>query len=270
MQDDDTLCFTSEPGSYPALNADEQPWTILIVDDDQDVHAMTGFILRDVVFEGKALTLLHAKSGLEARVMLQSVTDVAVALIDVVMETERAGLDLVRYIRRDLGNTAMAIVLRTGYPGSVPERSVIFDFEINDYKSKAELTAERLVTSVVAGLRYNSMYRQLVESRESEIDALMNVYHARRDAVEMQARRDAERRAELCAIADTLEMETLARLGNCLKELGEIMWPSKMGLRQDMSAVEFKRLIGQLDGFAKTLEDLRLANRSIIEIVRSA
>ena len=270
MNDNDSLQFKPETETQSKSSPNSESWTVLIVDDDPDMHAMTGFILRDIVFQDQGLTLLHAKSGVEARLLLQSTPDVAVALIDVVMETDRAGLDLVRYIRRELVNNAMAIILRTGYPGAIPERSVIFDFEINDYKSKAELTAERLVTSVVAGLRYNSMYRQLVESRDNEVDALITVYQARRDALEQQARRDAERHVELCAIADTLEMETLSRLSHCLKELGEIMWPSRMELKQEMSHREFERLIGQLDGLARMLEDLRMANRSIIAIVRTA
>lgn len=270
MHDDDALRFTPEPAVPQAIESGDPPWTVLIVDDDPDVHVMTGFILRDVVFENRKLHLLHAKSGVEARVLLQTQTDVAVALVDVVMETDHAGLDLVRYIRRDQGNRAMAVVLRTGYPGSAPERSVIFDYEINDYKSKTELTAERLVTSVVAGLRYHSMYRQLVEARDNEVDALVSVYQARRETMELQARRDAERHAELCAIADSLEMETGGRISTCLNELGEIMWPVRAGLKAEMGAAEFDRLVTQLDGFAKTLEDLRLGCRSIIQIVRSA
>jgi hypothetical protein len=69
------------------------------------------------------------------------------------METDQAGLDLVRRIRSELRNRQMRIILRTGEPGQVPEEKVIVDFDINGYKEKTELTAQRLFTTVYSALR---------------------------------------------------------------------------------------------------------------------
>ena len=79
--------------------------------------------------------------------------DVAAVLLDVIMETDVAGLDLVEYIRNELKNETVRIILRTGQPGQAPERRVIVDYDINDYKAKTELTADKLFTTLTAALR---------------------------------------------------------------------------------------------------------------------
>lgn len=129
------------------------PWPILVVDDDPQVHAMTAVLLRDFDFDGRPFEVVGALSAAEARIILAERPDLPVALLDVVMETEDAGLRLVRYIRDDLANRRMRIILRTGQPGQAPERDVIVGYDINDYKAKSELTAQRLFTTLVSALR---------------------------------------------------------------------------------------------------------------------
>jgi response regulator RpfG family c-di-GMP phosphodiesterase len=128
-------------------------WKILIVDDEQGVHDITKLALAKFEFEGKELEFLHAYSAAEAKQQLKTHRDIAVALVDVVMENEHAGLDLVRDIRNMLCNNLIRIILRTGQPGQAPERLVIRNFDINDYKDKAELTAQKLYSSVLTSLR---------------------------------------------------------------------------------------------------------------------
>ncbi len=85
--------------------------------------------------------------------MLAEHPDTAVILLDVVMERDDAGLRLVRHIRDDLGNRGVRIILRTGQPGQAPEQEVVARYDINDYKAKVELTADKLCTSVTSALR---------------------------------------------------------------------------------------------------------------------
>jgi diguanylate cyclase (GGDEF)-like protein len=129
------------------------PWRILIVDDDPEVHTVTRLILSKTVFKDRRIELLSAYSAAEARKILQTESDIAVVLLDVVMETEDAGLQLVHIIRQDLDNHAVRIILRTGQPGHAPEERIIIDYDINDYKSKSELTSQKLFTAVIASLR---------------------------------------------------------------------------------------------------------------------
>ncbi|OAN49255.1 hypothetical protein A6A04_03835 [Paramagnetospirillum marisnigri] len=137
---------TPESGGRP-------PWVILIVDDDREVHEITKLALRNFSFGGRPALFLDAYSGAEAEGILAAEPQIALVLLDVVMETDDAGLRLVEFIRNQLKNQRVRIVLRTGQPGQAPEKDVIVAYDINDYKPKTELTQERLFTTVVAALR---------------------------------------------------------------------------------------------------------------------
>ncbi|CAO3410264.1 diguanylate cyclase [Azospirillum largimobile] len=151
----DDLLFDDEQAepSSDRPSTGEAPWPVLVVDDDEQVHAMTRVLLNDFEFEGRRFTIVSAFSAAEARAILAERTDLPVVLLDVVMETHDAGLRLVHHIRRDLGNRHIRIILRTGQPGQAPEREVIVAYDINDYKSKAELTAQKLFTSLIGAVR---------------------------------------------------------------------------------------------------------------------
>ena len=129
------------------------PWKVMIVDDDREVHAITKVVLSDFTYDDRPLQFISAYNATEACGAILDHPDTAVVLLDVVMETDDAGLRCVEFIRRTAGNNQVRIILRTGQPGQAPERQVIVNYDINDYKSKAELTAQKLFTSVVAALR---------------------------------------------------------------------------------------------------------------------
>jgi len=137
----------------PEASAALPNWKVLIVDDEPEVHNVTRLVLSNFRFEGRAIEFLHAYSAQEARNRLREHDNISVLLLDVVMETDHAGLDLVRFVREELGNHFVRIVLRTGQPGQAPEQSVIADYDINDYKEKTELTAQKLSTMMYATLR---------------------------------------------------------------------------------------------------------------------
>jgi len=129
------------------------PWKVLVVDDDEGIHSITRMVFRGYQFENRPIELINALSGAQARAVLVEQTDIAVAILDVVMETDSEGLDLVNFIRQQLNNHDLRIILRTGHPGFAPEAEVIIQYDINDYLGKAELSASRLITSVVVALR---------------------------------------------------------------------------------------------------------------------
>ena len=137
------------------------PWKILVVDDDDEVHALTRLVLRHVRFRQRPVQLVEALSAGQARESLQQHPDIALALVDVVMETPQAGLDLVRHIREDLGNRAIRLILRTGQPGQAPEQDVVLAYEIDDYRAKTEFSAQRMVTAVIAALRAYALFTEI-------------------------------------------------------------------------------------------------------------
>ena len=138
-------------------------WRLLVVDDEPDVHRATTFALAGVRILGRSLEFLHAYSADEASRILSTERDVAVVLLDVVMEREGAGLELVKTIRQELHLNELRIILRTGQPGYAPEIETIHDFDINDYKTKSELTRTKLYATVTAALRAYEQIRKLDE-----------------------------------------------------------------------------------------------------------
>ncbi|MCH8619223.1 DUF3369 domain-containing protein [Undibacterium sp. TS12] len=147
-------------------NFETRPWRLLVVDDEEDIHAVTRLALNNIVFKGRHLEILSAHSAAQAFEILSKPNDINLILLDVVMETEDAGLRLVKRIREELNNQLVRIVLRTGQPGQAPEKNVIVDYDINDYKTKTELTTQRLFTTVIASLRAYEGLLSIERSRQ--------------------------------------------------------------------------------------------------------
>ncbi|HWV97099.1 MAG TPA: DUF3369 domain-containing protein [Xanthobacteraceae bacterium] len=175
---DDVLHLIDDTG--PALPPTiTRKWKIAVIDDDPAVHDGTRFALSDYSLNGQGLEILSAYSAAEGRELMRQHTDIAAVLLDVIMETDSAGLDLVEFIRNDIKNETVRIVLRTGQPGQAPERRVIVDYDINDYKAKTELTADKLFTSLTAALRSYQQLERMVQTRrglEIIIDAASTLY----------------------------------------------------------------------------------------------
>ncbi|WP_333797611.1 two-component system response regulator [Rheinheimera sp.] len=140
-------------------------WHLLIVDDDEEIHTVTRLALSDLLVLGRKLVFHHAYSGKEAIDFLKKNQNVAVILLDVVMESDDAGLLVVQQIREQLGMDEVRIVLRTGQPGYAPEESVIKEYDINDYKTKTELTRSKLVTSIISSIRSYQQIRTINQNR---------------------------------------------------------------------------------------------------------
>lgn len=146
-------------------------WNVLVVDDDPDIIELTRVSLKSFRFEGRGLRLICAASGAEARERLTQERDLAVALIDVVMETDDAGLRLVEHIRNVRGDHFIRLIIRTGQPGSAPELEVINNYDIDDYKDKTELTAKKLYTTLRSALK---SYRDLMVIERNRINVARN------------------------------------------------------------------------------------------------
>ena len=177
MAEDDIVQLIDDPRERPAEHGPR--WKIAVIDDEPAVHDGTRFALSDYRLNGQGLEILSAYSAAEGRELMRRNTDVAVVLLDVIMETDTAGLSLVEFIRKDLKNETVRIILRTGQPGQAPERRVIVDYDINDYKAKTELTADKLFTSLTAALRSYQQLQRMVETRrglEIIIDAASTLF----------------------------------------------------------------------------------------------
>lgn len=164
-ENDELIFLAEEAGNEEVKRAG--CWNILVVDDDEEIHAVTRLALSDLVVNDKNLKFFHAYSGKEALEMIAEMgSSLAIILLDVVMETDDAGLQVAHKMRTELMLEEPRIILRTGQPGYAPEESVIKDYDINDYKTKTELTRSKLVTTIIASLR---SYQQILTINQSRI-----------------------------------------------------------------------------------------------------
>ena len=118
-------------------------WPVLIIDDDDSILQITRLVLSRVTVNGRPVKLVFATSSEQARALCRNM-EFAVIVVDVVMETDRAGLDFVTWLRAQPFGKRPQVVIRTGQPGSIPEREVLCNAKINDYWSKTELSPRRL------------------------------------------------------------------------------------------------------------------------------
>lgn len=166
--------FNDESGSISTISSKIKPsWKVLIIDDEPDIHQITAMVLKEFTIDDRRLEFISAFSGTEAIKILKQHDDIAVAIVDVVMETSDSGLNVVKYIREVLQNHAIRLVLRTGQPGEAPEEEVIKNYDINDYKNKTELTDKKLKTLMYATIR---SYRDIntIEKHKAGLERIIN------------------------------------------------------------------------------------------------
>jgi diguanylate cyclase (GGDEF)-like protein len=164
--ENDELIFLSEDiySNSPEITG---VWNVLVVDDDEEIHSVTRLALSDLVVNDKTLHFIHAYSGAEALKIIEDMgSTIAIILLDVVMEADDAGLTVAKIMREEMRVMEPRIILRTGQPGYAPEEQVIKDYDINDYKTKTELTRSKLVTTIIASLR---SYQQILSINQSRL-----------------------------------------------------------------------------------------------------
>ena len=187
--ENDELIFAEET---ELSHLPEQYWKILIVDDDAEVHHVTKLALSDFTFEGRSLSFISAYSAIEAKQLIQQHPDTAILFLDVVMETENAGLEVINYVREDLGNHIVRIVLRTGQPGRAPETVVAVNYGIDDYKTKTELTSQKLSITVVTALRAFSTLIALAETSRN-LEQVVNQHQQTEAVLRLSEGREREK-----------------------------------------------------------------------------
>ncbi|NJM57451.1 MAG: diguanylate cyclase [Synechococcales cyanobacterium RU_4_20] len=246
----DEPLFLDEQEESAVLQKTEERWKVLVVDDEKQVHEVTRLALKNFQFEDKPLEIISAYSGQEAQAILDRNPDTAVLLLDVVMETNYAGLELVKHIRENLHNPFVRIILRTGQPGEAPEISVIKGYDINDYKTKTELTQQKLLSVLVTAIR---SYRDIVtvEDARQEISALneklQDFNHTLEESVRMRTQELEEKNRQL-------EIEIQARM-KAQEEL------QKLNRALDRANKELDRANRQLLAVANQDGLTKLANR---------
>jgi len=149
-------------------------YTVLVVDDEPDMFTLTRMALRRMHHRGALVEIVYTPSAAEGLAYLEAHPDTAVVLLDVVMESEHAGLQACQQIREQHHNQEIRILLRTGQPGAAPEKQVLTDYDIDGYLAKAEMTHIRLFTAVRTALKAFTELRWARIEKES----LLQLYQA--------------------------------------------------------------------------------------------
>lgn len=185
-QQDDFLIFAEdEQESIADAGYVKERWKVIIVDDETEVHNVTRMVLSDFEFDGKSLEFISAYNETEALQVIKDNPDTAIILLDVVMDQDDSGLRIVKYIREQLKYHWVRIILRTGQPGQAPEKIVITNYDINDYKEKTELTSQKLFTTIMSALR---SYRDIMVIENNKI-GLEKIINSSADLFELKSMR---------------------------------------------------------------------------------
>jgi Response regulator containing a CheY-like receiver domain and a GGDEF domain len=163
--EEDFLVFADENPVENTIN--KKTWKVLVADDERAVHLVTKLALGDFVFDGKSLELLSAYGEEDVKNIMSAEPDIALILLDVVMDSVESGFKLIKYIREELENTQVRIILRTGQSGTAPEDEVIINYDINDFKDKTELTVAKLRTTIISALRPSGTLKSSMRAHQA-------------------------------------------------------------------------------------------------------
>jgi len=260
---DDDILFASESDG---ANENLKKWKLIIIDDDEEIHTMTKLVLSDYTYQGCCLEFISGYSGKEAKELVRNHPDAACMILDVVMENSHAGLDVAKHIREEIKNVNLRIILRTGQPGKAPEKRVILDYDINDYKEKTELTSQKLFTAVTTAIR-SYIHLQDLEKRQNEIadkNIRLNREVARRIVAEANLEKynkSLERMIEDKSHRLKESLETLETLQEKLKQAEEL---SGVGQMASQAAGHLEQPV---DRVKKNLTAIQRYRRDITKLI---
>lgn len=156
------------------------PWKILVVDDEQIIHDSIEINIQDLTHNDRPVELIHAYSQKEAQQILGQTPDIAVVILDVMMERDDAGLDFVKFVREEVKNRDTRILLHTGQPGIAPKRKVSEEYIIDGYLDKNSADSDDVYAAVQVTLRAYEEKRNLksraVRDDVSLLEKIADIY----------------------------------------------------------------------------------------------
>ena len=243
-EEEDEMVWANEEEAPPIYSPDENPiaeqnslltepkewishdattWKVMVIDDEPEIHDVIRFALDGFIFQAKILNLIFASSGKQAKSLLQVHPDTALIFLDVVMEENDAGLQLVKYIRNTLQQHLVRIILHTGQPGEAPEELVIENYDINDYKLKSEMTQGKLLVATMAGLRSYRDLRRLEMNKIalSQTNGQLQEEMTERQKVQEKLTQSLQELSELYRTVEQKVEERTAQLAHANTQLAD-------------------------------------------------
>jgi len=238
----------------------EETWKLFIVDDDEDIHEITKLALKDLKFKGKSISFESAYSAEEAITKLKQNPQFAIVLLDIGMETADAGLDVATFIRQQLDDDLTRIIIRTGQPGDVPEKDIIDNYDINDYKSKTELTVEKLFTSIRTAIAQYDQINELAhlnEDLEIRIKDALDIQQKQQEALFLQ-----DRTVQMGELLNMLAHQWRQPLSRISAVTTQLKFALALG---EIDAGEFNKQIDGIEKYTHELSDTIEEFRTVYE-----
>ncbi len=148
------------------MKIEENKWKILIVDDEEFIHDNLEMNLEDLIYDNKNIRFLHAFSAKEAKDVLLHNPDIAIIILDVMMEENNSGLNFVKLVRQEIKNQDVRIILHTGQPGIAPKKEVSQEYIIDGYLDKNISDNDDCYVAIRIALR---SYQEKLRLREQVI-----------------------------------------------------------------------------------------------------
>lgn len=148
--------------SGPILPA-PQPPQILIVDDQPDIQLLTRMSLKRLRHHQLQPVIEVASSGAEAVAWLKAHPQTQVVIMDIIMETNRAGLDAIEAIRAF--NQEVQIIVHTAQAAEFSDLDVVQHYAVDGYCQKGFSGQNQLYTAVLLALRHYDQLQQLKAER---------------------------------------------------------------------------------------------------------
>jgi len=126
-------------------------WKILITDDQEMIHVMIKHYLSGYQFKGSGLQFIDAFSGQDAKTLLKDNPDIAVVLLDVMLEEPDTGFQIVQYIRETLNNKLLKIIMLTGKLNIDKAKFFFMKYDIDIYCPKYDIN--KIYFMMTASLR---------------------------------------------------------------------------------------------------------------------
>jgi len=105
-------------------------WQILSIDTTASANNTIKKTLDGFHFLNKDMLVLQAESTAQAKHILSKHSDIALVLLNT-MDEKLESLELIQYIRINLENYRVRIILRTGYPDVLPDIRLIEEYEVD-------------------------------------------------------------------------------------------------------------------------------------------
>ena len=192
-------------------------WKVLLADDDPIFHKIGHAKLDGVEFDGHQIETFNSDDYKSSCLFLQENPDTALVVLDIHMDEASTGFKIIDFVRNDLNNSELRILLYTGDSNIESEESMLDSYAVSGYLSKTDPAPEQLLTKVKLALRSYSDIRKVKKLGQTNSELEKEVAVHTRQLLDLSAKLQSEvikrqkTEDELKNINDNLEAEILRR-----------------------------------------------------------